>query len=336
MSFKSILSLAFIAAMGLHHHAAQAADLQFVGRGALLPVVSGDGLSYMEVWGFGASPAYALPATLPGDPFATLISGSAAASAFSLSRYGLVDFSFSYDPDAAPTTVSPNGGASTYGAAPFVATISGPGMAPVDLQSGPAELRVSIRNNAHTQVVNVGTAQLTVEGPIPGNSFFYSAPAQPAVAVDLVSLLGPTAFVQGSFTGLNSFSTLPVRLTPPTEFRLVALEVYLQRSNPAVTFTVTPPTSLPLGEFNVFVLDMYYDGVFGVSVDAGDFVTPEAYAAAQAWVQGNLRQINFEQLVQYELTSLVASPVPEPGSLALMLAGMMVAGAWARKRCIVR
>jgi len=77
---------------------------------------------------------------------------------------------------------------------------------------------------------------------------------------------------------------------------------------------------------------VYYDGIYGVTVDASDYATNDAYLAASTWVSANIRQINFEQYVSYDVTGLGPAPVPEPAPLGLMLLGLAPLLALARRR----
>ena len=312
--------------------AAPAAERLFTASGFQDPTapITNDA-SYIEIWGFGATaPPYVNPATFVGDPYAGLISSSVAASQAALGGLFALQASFAWDTAAAPIVVSPSGLTNTYAVAPMTVTLSGGGQAPVSLQSGVSTLRVGVNATGRQQTIRLGTAGSTVEGAIPGNSFVYTAPAQPSATVDLVDLVN-TGSTAVPFVGLDAFAALPIRLTAPTEFRLVYLQVLMQRNSTTTTFANTPPATLDIADFNlVHSLFAAFDGVYGVSVNAADYGDGAAFAAAQTWVQANLRQINFEVPVYYDLFSV--SSVPEAPSAGLMLAGLLLLGASARRR----
>ena len=116
----------------------------------------------------------------------------------------------------------------------------------------------------------------------------------------------------------------PDRSSKPTVFRPVTYVVRLTRSNPALTYNTAPPGALALADWNQGVtIGVYYDGVYGVSVNAADYASNAAYLAAASWVDANIRQVNFEQQVIYNVFNLVAVPVPEPAAPWLLLAGLL-------------
>jgi hypothetical protein len=342
MSLKLAIALA-IAATSLSP-VAQAATQFYSAQGALAPLTGtvctdpnpgGCPASYafMEVWGPGPSTtsAYANPATNPGDPFSGLIASSSALSNAVLGGFTGGSAGFGYDPTVAPYFVSANGRNARYETPPMTVQMSGVGGATISLSDSDTKLTVN-RNGAGTaQNLTFTNKANTVDGPIPGSTFSYSAPSSSTSTVDLVALMGPTAyFVQGF--DLSAFSTLPVRLTTPSVFRPVGFVVYLQRSQPGANFTTAPPASLSLSDYFAANLYVYFDGIYGVTVDPSDYPDSTSFAAASNWVGANIRQINFEQSLDYTLSSITPGPVPEPGTWALLLAGLFSVAGVARRR----
>lgn len=301
-------------------HAAFAADQSYVATGRLLPMDEGGIVGYMEVWGFGDDPAYALPATDPGMPFAPLIAGSMSASLNALLPFSHATAYFGYDPLAAPTSSGP-GLVNYYPAQPLTVTM-GDGSTTAFLGLDGTSLRIAVSTGRHTQNLAFRRTQSTVEGAVPGIDFGYTSAPQLPIPVDLVSLLGPSAFQDPPFLGLDSFTTLPVHLTAPTSYFLAGLTVQLIQNSPTASFTPTPPPALSdLATYNrIHFIYTFIDGVYGVTVDPADFTDPAQYVAARDWVQANIRQINFEASQTFQIETL--EPVPEPATWLLLTAGL--------------
>jgi len=285
---------------------------------------------FMEVWGTGSTSRYANPATDPGDVFYNLIAGSSTASVTALAGYASVTAGLGYDPAASPYSVSASGNGANYAVSPVQLQFGGSGLPPLVLAASDIRLTVARNSSHHFQSLNFTRIAPTVDGPLPASSFSYVAGSTADFRVDLVSLLGPSAYYVSGFD-LSGFSSLPVHLTTPSVFRPVGFSVYFSRNDPAADYSTAPPSTLDLAAWNGGVqLVAYYDGLYGVSVDGADYATTDAYTAAASWVQANIRQINFEQGVTYNLTSLTA--VPEPAAASLLLLGLAAVAAQARRR----
>jgi hypothetical protein len=315
---------------------AQAATQAYVAQGGLEPLTGAccSSYAYMEVWGFGAtSPPYANPATDPGDMFNSLIASSSVLSAAALSGYTGASANFSYDPSAAPYFINSTGRGARYDIGQMTVEVSGAGAGPVTFSDTDNMLAVSRNVAGNLQVLNFTRKASTADGPIPGSTFSYSAGSSSTSTVDLVTLLGPSAYFVSGFD-LSAFAALPVRLTTPTQFRPVGYSLFLQRNVPGAVFTTAPPASLNLADFNVATsVTVYFDGIYGVTVDPADYATNDGYLAASDWVSANIRQIDFEQSLDYTIGSLTQAPVPEPHTAWMLVAGLcVVCGMLAHRR----
>lgn len=307
----------------------QAAGLAVVTLGSLLPFQPADGSSFMEVWGVGSNSRYANPATNPGDLFHHLIEPAETASQSLLSGYVFANAGWSFDPAAAPISVSASGNTARYAMSPLDVTLIGGG-SNVTLSTAETQLVLSRSANHHTQLLNFRYTLPTVDGPLPGSTFSFAVPGGATIGTDLVTLLGPGAYSVSGFD-LSAFATLPVRLTTPSVMRPVHLSVAFGRANPSADFGVTPPTTLSLADFDSATIQAVFDGVYGVSVDPADFASNDTYVTARDWVQANVRQINYEVAASWNIGALQTTPVPEASSALMLALGLFVV-AHARRR----
>ncbi|MFG6428348.1 PEP-CTERM sorting domain-containing protein [Roseateles sp. LYH14W] len=134
-------------------------------------------------------------------------------------------------------------------------------------------------------------------------------------------------------TGLSS---LPVHVSY-SDLHLTQLQVRLDDSSGQALSSRDLPGSLSLASFNYSAVDLSFLGLVTTEVRAQDFTTAEDFAAAQAWVDANVRftyvQVSFTGLPYAPLTELTVSSVPEPDTWALAaLGGLTVLGAARRRR----
>jgi hypothetical protein len=119
---------------------------------------------------------------------------------------------------------------------------------------------------------------------------------------------------------------LPVLLQAPARYQPVYMGVNLlasrDRNLPPVDGL---PSALDLAEFDV-ARDIYvaFGGHYGLTLDAGDYASEAAFQAAQSWIDANIGVVNFEVTAFYDIASLQAVPVPEPGTGALLTAGVLL------------
>lgn len=302
--------------------AGHAAGLTANASGVLIPFAPADGSSYLEVWGVGSTSRYANPASDPGDLFHGLIAPAEGASQLLLSGHAFANANWSYDPSAAPISVTPSGNSARYAMSSL--TVNLPGVPGIALSSADTQLQVSRSSNHHTQLVTFRHALPTVDGPLAGSTYSFGIPGGGSTTgVDLVELLGPTAYFVSGFD-LSAFTTLPVRLTAPTTMRPVHLDVQFSRTNASADFGIAPPATLSLADFDTATIHVAFDGLFSVGVDPADFATNDAYVTARDWVQANVRQINYEAFASWQVGSLQTAPVPETATWMLLAAGLVV------------
>lgn len=309
--------------------AAQAADQSYALQGSRLP---SDGAGYLEVFGYagaGQEP-YANIGALSTSRFDYLIAGSRAASNAALASFSAASATLSYDPALAPLSTAANGRSARYPAGPL-SIILDAGSSSVPMSTSDLVLLVNRSANGSSQNVAFTRAVGTVEGPLSGIVFSYSAPPAAPLAADLVALVDPASGALSRGFDLSGFDSLPIRLEAPTVFRPVTLSLQMSRSGPAGSFDIAPPASLSLQDWSGASLSVVFDGVYGVAVDRADYASDEAHAAASAWVSTHIRQIDFETVLDFNVSSI--SAVPEPASallLALGLGGLLSYRRWRR------
>lgn len=304
--------------------AAQAAGQTYQVQGTAPAFVAGNGNSFMEIWGVGSNSRYANPGTDPGLPFSSLIAGADAATQAATAGFASAVAKFAMDPAALPLTVAANGNSATYASSPVTIDVAG---GPSFLLSAP-QFRVGRSTNLHTQTLSFGIPGCTCDGLLAGNTFSFAAAPEPSVGVDLKALLASGA---GSGFDLSGFSALPIRLQAPTAFNVVYAGVILSRTDAATNFGITPPASLlPASAYNSASFSVAFDGLYGVSVAAADYASNADFLAAQSWVTGNIRQINYESGVTWTIDSI--SAVPEPNAAWLFLIGLLPVAARAGRR----
>lgn len=312
--------------------AASAAEQSYLVQGSLVPFGQYSRTwGYMEVWGAGYTTSggrYASPLTDLGDPFYSLVAGSYAASQLALSGYGAASISVNYDPMAIPYDISANGRSARYATSGMQLVMTDSGTTSQQMSASDTHLGVSQSTsptNQHYQTLGFGRIALTLDGPIPGSNFSYTAGPGASMPADLVALLGSASYSPISeHFDLSAFSALPVRLTAPTVFRPVGFGLTLQRTNSDIngTYSIDPPSALDAVNWNGFTeLYVYFDGLYEVDVDAADYATNEAYLAASNWVSTNISQINYEQVLSYRVNGI--SAVPEPAAALLLLSGLV-------------
>lgn len=270
---------------------------------------------YVEVWGVGSYSRYASSS----DPALDLLAQPRATTNLFFGHMSGASLSLSYDPSAALVRTSASGLTHYYPAGPmeFVASLDDGSALPISSSANQTSVRLLTSSSGTRQMVAFQPIAATVEGPLPGSTVSYSAPSTPSKLVDLVALL--TSADTSSGFDLSGFSRLPVRLAGPTTFQPVHIYAVLQ-TQPGVNLTTALPNDLSLSTFSRLAqIQVYFDGVYGVTVDAGDYGSNIEFQAAKSWVDDNIRQINYEGYAAWSVASLTA--VPEPAALALWAVG---------------
>lgn len=133
-------------------------------------------------------------------------------------------------------------------------------------------------------------------------------------------------------TGMPS---LPVHVSY-SDLHLAQMQLRLDDSSGRALSSSQLPGSLSLASFTDSAFDLSFVGRVTTEVRAEDFATAADFAAAQAWVDANVRftnvQVAFTGLPYAQLTELTVSSVPEPDTWALAALGTLAVLAAARRR----
>ncbi|MDO9285549.1 MAG: PEP-CTERM sorting domain-containing protein [Aquabacterium sp.] len=306
----------------------QAQVVSYSAQGVLRPSSGSFDASTMffEVLGNGPegpnSEYYAVE-QLSGSSAEAAANYSASLGALAINRHVQAEARFAYDLGAMPTTVL----------APGAAYYPGQGLS-ISLQAlggGGGEVSralptVHARNRSTSRgVIVFGSGEGYPPNPLPmGESLTFDDSAPPSFRVDLREVMvsgGCCSTLHESAPG-----PLPVLLQAPARYQPVYMGVNLlasrDRNLPPVDGL---PSTLELAEFNVSrEIYVAFGGHYGLTVDAGDYASAADFQAAQSWIDANIGVVNFEVTAYYDITSLQAVPVPEPGSAALLTAGVLL------------
>ena len=259
-------------------------------------------------------------------------------------QYAGAELRFAYDAATAPGPGSDNTGA-YYATGAVVARLTDTQGAQTTLQArDPVAVVLDMPVGRFFDVAGSAMSASAVS---------YQDAAPQSFKADLVSLAA--SFQMSSSGGgfdLSAFSSLPVHLTGPSEYQVRSVSLYLS------AFAANPPEPPNLGLPKSFDLSIYYDttialwfeGDFTMSLDAADYSTPEAFAAAQAWLAANPLQLDARANLEFHINTLnpqdggwggplglgadwyVPSAVPEPASGMLWLGGLMFGAVLLRPR----
>jgi hypothetical protein len=327
---KILISIAAIALAG----AVQAQQLSYKIQASLEPIFGlADGGAYLEVFGVPNYRTYILPAVAPGDLFNSVAARSASLSAAYLSQFTQAAATFAYDLNAPPvsTTTGPSGAVGHgYDAVGFNVALGDASGATYQL--GSATSRVYTRDSGSSRIFSVSRTDPSFPpSPIAGG-LVYTDPAPQSFVVDLNALIASDT-CQCSTPGLDltGVGPLPVHLQGPGSYRPMFMGLsYVGSRQVADPVNATLPNPLQPALYDRFQqLSVGFDGEFTWTIQAPDYDTPEAFAAAQAWIDTNIQRISFEQNVTWQITSTEITAVPEPTTLALWAAGgLLLLGRW--------
>ena len=276
--------------------------------------------------------------------FSTLTGGSQALSSAFAAHYSTGELRFAYDAATSPMLGSGENGA-FYSTGAVVARLT-------DTQGGQASLQAQepiafVGDMPAGRFFNIGGALVS-----PAALSYHDAnPA--SFKLDLVSLLAnsstPTA---GTGLDLSAFSSLPIHLTAPGEYRAQSMFLSLGAfaADPAQAPKLSLPTSFDLSIYYDATVSVYFEGNFTLSLDSADFVTSEAFAAAQAWLAANPVSLDVETPLSFHINTLnpqeggwggplglgadwyVPSAVPEPATAMLWISSLMFGAGVLRSR----
>lgn len=271
-------------------------------------------------WSSGGASAF--------QPLADWLAGHAEQALQHLPRATAV---FSYDPASAPisSTVIGERGFATYEVAGFSVALGGGGLPQQQFSSNASTALRRMGN--HSDGVHVGHNGSTVDGPLPGSAMIDVGVTLSDVLFDLAELLQGDA----SFGFANVPSGLPVRLSWDGHISFTGMGVNFLRLRNGVPLDLSLPAAIDAASYDRGAsIDVLADGVFKVGVLPADYMSFDDFLAARNWVQGNLRQVNVEWFGQWSVdgVSALGAPVPEPGTWALLLAGLALVPVAARGR----
>lgn len=314
-----------LAAAGAH-----AQQLSYVGSGLYVPPSYP---AFIEAWGTAGQYTTADPISAPA--YASLFNRPNLVTQAALSGFVSAQTTFAYDAGtaAASTTGDANGAISRYRTGSLTATLAS-GTDTASLSD--TAMAISVQQGYAYSVFNLGRGASTLNGALPGNTFAYTDPAPVSQSLDLVSFLNSGGSPQ-SFD-LSGFATLPVHMRSPTRYVpvYVGISGMDDRAHTA-PFDTALPNPLTLSSYNQgLTLEMWFDGVYTVSVQRDDFASEADYQSASGWVTANLRQFNYESALNYRLQTLQVTAVPEPAPVVLLLAGLGVLAAGRRARAAAK
>ncbi len=243
-----------------------------------------------------------------------------------LSGFGSAQTTFAYDVEAAAVSSSgdANGAISRYRTGSIAVTLtSGTGTATLS----DTNMKISVQQGYAYSVFNLGRGASTLNGALPGSALAYTDPAPVSQSLDLVPFLFSAAGAQAF--DLSGLASLPVHLRSPTHYVPVYVGISGQDDRPhTAPYEAALPNPLALPSDNQgLTLEMYFDGVYTVSVQREDFASDTDDQRANSWVTSNLRQFNYASSLNCQLQTLQVTAVPEPASVRLLLAGLSVLAA---------
>lgn len=248
---------------------------------------------------------------------------------------GHADLQLSYDSQSPMTSLSSNGTTAYYrnAASPLAGTLSG-AWGSQTLSSGPVTTNSYRSNSGHTQQFHITSTHDWFSGPLPENSFTLHGPTPSEFSVDLKAALGDAYnTASGALAGIWGLDSLQVRMTAPQTFAINSVDLYMYRFDPAGHFNNSLIDLLDAGQFGDHLVLVSFTGKFDVRVDRSDYATDAAFNAAKSWVDGNLRQIDYDMEANFVISSVTeVQAVPEPAVTWLMVGGLGVLAWRARRR----
>jgi hypothetical protein len=120
---------------------------------------------------------------------------------------------------------------------------------------------------------------------------------------------------------------LVVTLQMPTSVRLSAPSLNFLDTDGTAFSGLQPPATVPLDAFERVALSMAFSGDMVLTLDPADYASTADYLAADSWLTAN-----GPVRAQLSQSAVWSTPVPEPATWLLWLAGLVALPAWAQHR----
>lgn len=231
---------------------------------------------------------------------------------------------------AAMSLLAGNGNIAAYlgGSSLSLTLPGGVGAGPLTLSNAQAGFKMAgVVNNARAITAEdvlfvpggLDAVLLGMDGPFSGAGLQVTG-AQTGPA--RVNLLADPMF-SASYNGAGSLADLDqliVRVQPANGRTLAAAEFALVDRGGTALSSVQPPMVLNLTDFAPATVSLRFSGDAGLTLDRADYASDANFAAATSfWSASGFQGVGVEEYVRW-----AAAPIPEPGSLTLLVAGLAV------------
>lgn len=306
--------IAVIAGLALSAGAAPAQQLSYVGLGSASPEFT---FGALELWGQpGQYAAMGVGGGVGAPDFLqTLLSRSSAA----LAPFGQVEARFGYDAAATPLGSAPE--AAWYAADDLHASLRAAEGTVVSMSSATVAL---VQSSANMSGLTILPNWPRLSGPLPGASFSVQDAAPLSGTLDLAAWLRSDV-ASGSGFDLGGITQLPVRFTSARHHAVVSMSVFAYDFTTGQTLGLGLPNPLePAAYNNGLQFGIELEGLFEFAAHPADYATTADFERARAWVDANVRQLDFYVSAVYRINELTVSSVPEPTPAWLLSAGALL------------
>jgi hypothetical protein len=163
----------------------------------------------------------------------------------------------------------------------------------------------------------VDYAAVSMNGAFSGAGLQVSAGSQESIMIDLLA----DPMFRASYNGagsLASLSQLVVRVQPGRTRTLTSANMGLVGLHSDAVVGLDPPTALNLDDFEPALVSLGFSGNATLTLNQSDYATFDAYSSARSfWSASGFTGMGIEQYAGWN-----AAPIPEPGSLLMMMAGL--------------
>lgn len=158
---------------------------------------------------------------------------------------------------------------------------------------------------------------LSMEGAFDGAGLQLGGAAAGPVTMDLLA----DPMFRASYNGagaLAGLGQLIVRVQPGATRTLAAADLSLRDPGGDALASLLPPAVLAFADFAPAAVSLRFSGTAALSMDRADYTSTAAFDAATAfWAASDFQDVGIEEFARW-----TATPVPEPGRLAMLLAGL--------------